>query len=247
MRHRSLLNRTDKTAFWKLVGCGMFFCISGIAPCDAAIIAYLSESRAISGEKFESDLLMAGTSDGIGDIVEFIDLDVIKSTVNSSQLTDFTKIRFDASPRFAPWQDGQQFGSTPGFESRISLESFGPVGATPYPIVDTNPFQIGTITFDYSGIGLQVGDSITLDLLGVDDGTGIQTTSVAIRPAGSLLTTLVNPDFTSSAGSERNTFTIPTAIPEPGLSAFLSFTFAMFFAGRRSRRPPRRLGSQLTT
>ena len=235
MRRRSISSRTLKPVFFLTLAFGVL-CNSRITPCDAAIIASLSEARAISGEKFESDLVMSGTSDAIGDTIEFIELDVILSTVKSEPLSDFSKVRFDASPRFAPWQGDQQFGSPPGFESRVSLIALPTDGPLPFPITDTNPFRVGTITFDYNGMGLQGGDSITLNIFGRDDGSATRTTSVAIRPAGSSETTFVNPDFSSPAGSERSTFTVPTAIPEPGLSAFLSFAFATVFVGRRSRR-----------
>ena len=101
MRRRSISSRTLKPVFYLTLAFGVL-CNSRITPCDAAIIASLSESRAISGEKFESDLVMSGTSDAIGDTIEFIELDVILSTVKSETLSDFTKVRFDASPRFAP-------------------------------------------------------------------------------------------------------------------------------------------------
>lgn len=235
MNRRFFNNRTTKVVIVStliIVG----FCTLSVTSSDAAIIAYLTEARSVAGERFESDLVMSGTADMIGDEVELINLDVIRTTVQSVQVTDFTKLRFDAAPRFALWQAGQQFGGTPGFESQIVLDSFAVTGAMSFPIADTSPFQIGTITFDYSGLGLKVGDSITLNIFGANDGSATRTTSVAIRPSGSAVTILQNPDFSSPAGSEQITFTIPTAIPEPSSVLLLCIVSVAFFTGRRPRR-----------
>jgi len=207
----------------------------GIDRCDAAIVAYLSETRQVVGERFESDLVMSGSADMIGDEIELISLDVVRSTVKTVPLADFTLVRFDAAPRFADWQGDQQFGVNPGFESSIALDSFASGTAVPFPIVNTNPFEVGILTFDYSGLGLQIGDSITLNVFGQNDGTTTRTTSVAIRPSGSTMTTLVNPEFTSEAGSEQSTFTLSTTVPEPGGVIMLAAGVLAIVTRRRKR------------
>ena len=211
------------------------FCSLHPATSQAEIVAFLTEARAAGGERFESDLVMSGTAEMIGDTIELINLDVFLTTVNAAPLADFTKVRFDAASRFLPWQDDQQFGMTPGFfESIVVLDSFATGSAEPFTITDTDPFTIGTLTFDYSSFGLQEGDTITLDILGRNDGSQTRTTSVAIRPSGSALTTLVDPDFSTPAGSEQSLFTI-TAIPEPGAGMFLAALGVAICARRRRK------------
>ena len=213
------------------------FCVD-LRPSRAAIVAYLTESRALPGERFETDLVFSGSLDMIGDVIELINLDVLNSKINALPISDFSRVRFDASARFAPWQDGQQFGTSPGFESQVTLDSFAAPTPTPFPISDTDPFTVGTLTFDYGGLGLQTGDSVTLDIRGRNDGTATRTTSIAIRPLGTSMTMLVNPEFSSPAGTERSTFTIVTAIPEPSLATALS----LVCIGAVMRRRPRRSG-----
>ena len=211
-------------------------CFAGAQPCAAAMVAFLTDSRAATGERFEADLLLAGKPDMIGDEVELINLDIFNSLVNATPLTDFGRVRFDSEPRFAPWQDGQQFGVTPDFESVIVLDAFASVPVSTYPIVDTNPFLVGTFTFDYSGLGLKEGDTITLDLSGREDGTPTRTTSIAIRAQSTSTTVLCDPDFSSSFGSERSIFRIPTAIPEPNAATILALLSLGIFTRRRSKR-----------
>lgn len=92
--------------------------------------------------------------------------------------------------------------------------------------------HVGTFRFDYAGITLQTGDTITLDIFGRDDGTPGRTTSVAIRESGGSQTQLINPDFTSPLGSFQTTFGI-TAIPEPSSVGMLLFTAGCLFPRRR--------------
>lgn len=228
----SLRNPLLKASLTALLVCE--FCLLQTGTSQAEIVAFLTEARPAGGERFESDLVMSGTAGMIGDTVELINLDVFFTTVNAAPLTDFTKVRFDAASRFLPWQDDQQFGMTPGFESVVVLDSFATVSAEPFTITDTDPFTIGTLTFDYSSFGLQEGDTIRLDILGRNDGSQTRTTSVAIRPSGSALTTLVDPDFSTPAGSEQSLFTI-TAIPEPGAGMFLAALGVAVCARRRRK------------
>ncbi|QEG00944.1 hypothetical protein Mal15_50200 [Stieleria maiorica] len=208
-----------------------------VRPCPAVVVAYLTPSRAVAGEQFESDLMLAGSADAIGDVIELINVDIVQSTINTAALSDYSRVRFDARPQFALWHDGQQFGSgSPGFESQIVLDSFLPSEPIPYEITTTDPFSVGTLTFDFGGLGLQPGDTITLDILGRDDGTATRTTSIAIRASGASETTLVNPAFSSPNGSEKSVFTIATAIPEPGPIVFLATTLLGAVVCRRSRR-----------
>ncbi|MDV6031807.1 MAG: hypothetical protein F9B45_17290 [Phycisphaera sp. RhM] len=235
MFHRLL----DRRSVWSSLIGVVAFCAFGcwsVQPCPAEIVAHLTPSRAATGERFETDLVFSGTADAVGDLVEWINLDIVKSTINAVPLTDYGRVRFDAAARFASWFDGRQFGTgSAGFESQIVLESFLPNPPVPFEITSTDAFEIGTLTFDYSGLGLQPGDTISLDIFGGSDGSSTRTTSVAIRPSGTSLTTLVNPAFTSASGSERSAFTIPTAIPEPSAALFLSLTL-LGVGMRRSRR-----------
>ena len=221
------------------------FFLAGMQTCPAAVVAFLTTSRAISGERFETDLMFAadprdplipGEPGVIGDQIEWINLDIFNSLVNAAPLTDFGRVRFDSAPRFADWQDGQQFGLTPSFESVVVLDSFASSPVSPFTIVDIDPFIIGTFTFDYSGLGLQPGDKITLDLSGRNDGSSTKTTSIAIRSASTSTTALFDPDFTSSFGSEITVFQIPTAIPEPGAAVVLGLLSASVLIRRRRRR-----------
>ncbi|QDV41581.1 hypothetical protein Enr13x_14240 [Stieleria neptunia] len=235
MFHRLLDRRSVWPSLIGVIAFGWFGCLS-VRPCPADIVAYLAPSRAATGERFETDLVLSGTADAIGDVVEWINLDIVESTINATPLTDYGRVRFDARTTFAAWFDGRQFGTgSAGFESQIVLESFLPAPPVPFEITNTDPFEIGTLTFDYSGLGLQPGDTITLDIFGVPDGSSTRTTSIAIRPSGAQQTMLVNPVYTSPLGSEQSRFTIPTAIPEPGSAAFLMATLLGVYV-RRCRR-----------
>lgn len=201
----------------------------------AEIIGFLDGVRDVGGERFQSDFFLAGTAGRIGDDIELITLDVINSEINGSALADFSRVRFDASPTFVPWQAGEQFGVTPGFESQILLDAFAP-GAVVFTLADTNPFRIGTFTFDYSNLGLHPGETITLDIVGVSDGSATLTTSVAVRDNPSGATELLNPNFSTGLGSGQVAFTV-SAIPEPtGAMMCLMTTFALGLARRRRRR-----------
>jgi hypothetical protein len=213
---------------------GVGFSDSG--QCEGSIVAYLTEAQVVSPERFETDLMLFGSADRIGDEIELINLDIVKSTIRSQPLTDFERVWFDAAPPFAPWQSDQQFGMTPGFESIIVLDAFASGGAIPYPLTDTNPFRVGTLTFDFSGLGLQVGDSITLNIAGQDDDSQTRTTSIAIRPSGSSMTILLNPEFPTNGETERSTFTLVTAVPEPGVACLLTFAIVSMLMRRRNRK-----------
>lgn len=220
-----------------LMGVVVFSCMNTAVAtkCSAAIVGFLTDSRMISGERFQSDLLLAADAGMVGDEIELINLDLFHSRINSGRLTDFGRVRFDSAPRLAAWQDGQQFGVTPGFESVIVLDAYANASALPYPITDTDPFFVGTFTFSYGGLGLGVGDTITLDLSGRDDGSASKTTSIAIRTSSSSTTALFEPDFSTSFGSETSVFQVPTAIPEPGAFAVLGLLVVGVFARRRRR------------
>lgn len=235
MFHRLLDRRSVWSSLFGVVAFCWFGCLS-VQDCPADIVAYLTPSRADTGERFQTDLVLSGTADAVGDMVEWINLDIVKSTINAVPLTDYGRVRFDATARFASWFDGRQFGSgSAGFESQIVLESFLPDPPVPFEITSTEAFEIGTLTFDYSGLDLQPGDTITLDIFGGNDGSSTRTTSVAIRSSDTQETIYVNPVFSSSLGSEQSVFAIPTAIPEPGSTVFLISTL-LGVCVRRSRR-----------
>lgn len=211
-------------------------CLLDANPCHGAIFAFLTKARDSGSEQFQTDLMFAGSADMVGDDIELVNLDIFNSTVNSVPLSGYSRVRFDAAPVFLPWHDGTQFGDTVGSESVITLDSFATVTALPFTIADTNPFRFGTFTFDYQGLGLQIGDTITLDLLGRDDGTSTRTTSIAVRPSGTTTTLLIDPDFSSLPNAFRSSFTLTTAIPEPSGLAVLVFAAVGLVSWRRSRR-----------
>ncbi|MEL6104977.1 MAG: hypothetical protein AAFU85_03020 [Planctomycetota bacterium] len=208
--------------------------LASVSSAKAEVIGFLDGVRDIGGERFQSDFFLAGTSARIGDDIELITLDVINSQVAGTALADFTRVTFDASPTFVPWQAAEQFGVTPGFESQILLDAFAP-GAVVFTLADTNPFRVGTLTFDYSNLGLQTGETITLDIVGVSDGSATLTTSVAVRDNPSGVTELLNPNFSTALGSGQIAFTV-SAIPEPSGAVMCLMAFSLGLAGRRRRR-----------
>ena len=117
----------------------------------------------------------------------------------------------------------------------IFLDAFANAPPVPFPVTDTNPFRVGTFTFDYGGLGLQLGDSVTLDIFGRDDGSATRTTALAVRPPGSAMTIQINPDFATPPGSARSVFTI-TVIPERGSPIVLAMICVLVGTRRRTRR-----------
>ncbi|MEO1527559.1 MAG: PEP-CTERM sorting domain-containing protein [Planctomycetota bacterium] len=212
--------------------------------CDASagIIGYLGGIRALADQKFETDFFLQATPDSVGKDLDLINIDMINSDVNGTAL-DPALVQFQASTvdhDFLEWQRGQQFNTTFGFETEISLVAFDLMtSATPYRLT-ANPFLVGTFTVDYSSLGLVNGDQVTLDITGVDMGFGSRSTSVAIFNPGSLFSELVDPDFSSSAGTGAQTFTLtsgppppPPVVPEP---SSLAVTLAGLLALTRLRR-----------
>lgn len=214
-----------------LVWCGFLF----PAEADAAVIGYLDGPRAVGATQFETDFFLEVTPDSVGGEIELINLDIINSTINGAAVSDFTRVVFTPSTTFGPWQAGSQFGSAVGFESRVVLDGFAGVGAIPFPLADTNPIRVGQLRFDFAGLGLQSGDSITLDIVGTNDGSGVLTTAVAVREPGAFLTTLENPDFGTASGPGQVTFSI-TAVPEANGVLALALLFFTKRVGRRKKR-----------
>ena len=222
---------------------GLFVCVLS-TNASAGIFGSLGTLRELANEKFEADFFLQAMTDSIGDDLEFINIDMINSNVSGTPL-DPTRVEFHASTRdhdFVTWQAGAQFGDMGfGFESVVSLAIFDTSQAYTLP---TSPFLVGTFTVDYSGLGLTIGDSVTLDITGVDDGTGSRTTSVAVTKDRGLLTEVtefIDPTFSSSNGPGARTFTLssgpppppPPAVPEP---TSLLITLSGLLAASRIRR-----------
>lgn len=198
--------------------------------CNAEMVAYLSDARAVSSHQFASDLVFRATADHIGDELEFVEIDLSLSTVSETSLTNFSLVQFDAAFPFSEWQ-ATSFGQNPDSPSRLVMEPFSPPGTDVFSIVDTNPFLIGTLTFDFSSLALSDGDTVRLDITGIDDGTEVRTTAVSLRSAGE--STLLDLTYTDPNGGPTTSYTI-TSIPEPGvLSIGLFFSTGVLLRRRR--------------
>lgn len=206
---------------------------------QAGLIGGLGPVRELANNTFEVDFFVAAMADIVGDQLDFINLDVVNTSVNSVPVTDFDRVEFSAVGEFAPWQGTEQFGQTVGFESVVSLDAFTP-GATSVTFNDTTPTQVGTFLFDYSGLGLGVGDQVTLDISGANDGTLTRTTSGAVFDTMTLISELQDFDFSTSLGPDSRTFTIMNGggggvIPEPNAIMLVLLSGATLSL-RRSRR-----------
>ncbi len=212
--------------------------LPAIGAVRAEWIGYLTPAREAGATRFETDLYFAGASAAVGSEIELINLDIANSTVAGQALKQYARVAFLPAPAFDPWHDGAGFGSTPGFESQITLDAFAAPAAVTYVVEDAGPFRVGTFRFDYDGIVLQPGETIRLDVSGRDEGADSRTTSMAVRGADQM-TRLVDLQFTSPLGSAVAEFPRPTVIPEPPLAVWLAAVVGAAVCGRRrrSRRP----------
>ena len=155
--------------------------------------------------------------------------------VGDAPLADFSRVTFAPAARFDPWDDGSQFGSTPGFESQISIDAFASPAAVNYVIDDEVPFRVGTLRFRVAGIALRSGETVRLDISGRDDGSSSRTTSVAIRGTDGI-TRLVDPQFNSPLGSAVAQYPPVVAIPEPATVCLLVAIGILLGSSRTRRR-----------
>lgn len=209
----------------------------GVAKTSAEIFASLGPARDLGGERFEADFFFAASSDRIGDRIELLNFDIFNSTINDTPLADYTRMSLELAPGFENWQGDQRFGQSSGFfASVVTLTGFGG-DAEPYTLVDSNEFRVSTFVFDYSGLGLQVGDSVTLDLSGRPDGSDTLTSAIGINSAETGQTENLDLTFTTNDGvsSSQTTFTIATAIPEPASTLVLALAGACIACTRGSR------------
>lgn len=226
--------------------------------CDAGLMGGLTNLTNLASEqKFTVDFEIAAF-DGpnfntIGSKLDYVELDIVGSKVNSTPLGatslgatyPYSRVDFSPTGVFSSWDedaDTQNFDTLTDFESRVVFEGFGPPGAMPYEMPNTAPFVFGTFTFDYSG--LNVGDVIRLDIRGnLPPGQTIYTTSGVVSSATSGATQAVNFHF-GTLGESFVEFTVTsggggTVIPEPGSGLiFLSLagmTLATFHRHRTQR------------
>ena len=209
-------------------------CFQSGAKARAEFIGYLNAIRPLAGQEFETDFFLVPDASQVGGEIEFISLDILESNLNGVALADYGRVQFNASAPFAAWQDETLFGLNAGFESQLVLDGFN-VGATPYSITNVDPILIGTFSFDYSGLGFDTGDTVTLDVVGVDDGSGTYTTNLAARASGDLISEVVNPNFATPTGPSFRTLTIG-AVPEPGSGILVLFATGVFVTLRRPIR-----------
>ncbi|MCC9600530.1 hypothetical protein LOC67_08150 [Stieleria sp. JC731] len=216
MKYLARKNPTLLTA-WLCLGVSLLF---PNKECRAELRAYLSEARQSGLNQFEADLLFRGTDQQVGDEIEYIEIDLSQSTINSDPLLNFALVRFDTANPFDAWRQ-ESFGQNPDALSRLVMEPFSPPGTPVFPIANTDAFRVGTFTFDYGDLRLQSGDLVKLDIRGTDDDTGVRTTAVGIRSAG--ISKLHDLSYTDPAGDFQSTFVV-SAIPEPRGVAFIAIT-----------------------
>ena len=213
---------------------------------SAGIIGALGPLRAIANEKFEVDFFLQAKPSFVGSAIELINIDMIKSQVNGSPL-DPNLVRFDASTRdhdFASWQAGSQFGAS-DIPNYVTLAVADPMDPNDVYVMTSAPFLVGTFTVDYSTLGLSLGDSVTLDITGVDD-MGSKTTSVWVTS----INDFEDPDFSTTLGPAARTFTLssgppppPPPVPEPG--SFMIALCGVLVLSRMRRRRTRSVASSL--
>jgi hypothetical protein len=201
----------------------------------ADLVAYLTDAEAAGPQQFETGLYFQGSEEFVGQQIEFINLDIIHSRVGEEPLDQFGRVTFQAAPPLAPWQSQHAFGTLPGFESQLVLDSYAVPEAVPFPVVDTNPFHVGTFRVDYAGLGLQPGQTITLNVSGRDDASGSRTTSVAVAEAAGEPVRLIDPLFSSPRGTDTSVYSVPTAIPEPSAATWLALIAWINIFLRRKR------------
>ena len=216
-------------AFWSAI-------VFLYAPASAfgAVTARLSEPRVMPLQgRFEVDLQLEFSADWVGGEIEFLNLDVVNSNVNGTPIDLFNVIEFEARLPFDSWQIESRFGANPGvFRSQMLLDSFAGATSTPFLITDTEPVKVGTFTMNYVSLAALPGDDVTLDVIGVDDGSPTKTTSLAMVAPGASVPSFVDPVFEPGA----RTVTV-VAVPEPSVIAVVAVACAALLCRRRRAIP----------
>jgi hypothetical protein len=131
------------------------------------------------------------------------------------------------------------------------MDGFASSSASPFPIIQTRPVTVGTLSFDYSSLGLVAGDQVTIDITGVLDPadpfgtaltTSLQTTNSFLDFVfDATINPLLNPTF--NPGSLTVTIpaddTPPPVIPEPSTGLIFA-TLGITGLGGIRRRSLRR-------
>ncbi|WP_419580723.1 hypothetical protein [Stieleria magnilauensis] len=176
-----------------------------------------------------------GTFVGPKDL-DFVELDIVKTKFNSTFLVDddsnplsYKKVKLDPVDHFVDWRDAtpmdyQQFGFNDTFPSRALLEGYGPLNATAFEMQDNVKFQFGILTFDYSGLTINTGDTFTLDITGDLEASGLYTTNAVVSDPGDPGGTVpINFEFDAGLGPSVQSYTFGATqkpvIPEPGSGA----------------------------
>lgn len=182
--------------------------------------------------------------------LDFVELDIVKTKFNLTPLTDdlanplnFRAVAFDPVGPFVNWRDGMpynQFGYNTTYPSRALLEGYGPVDALPFEMQDDVAFQFGTLTFDYSGLTINVGDTFTLDITGDLESSGLFTTDAVVSDPGLPFgTEAINFAFDAGLGPSIQTYTFGSSqkpvIPEPGSGVIFLGLACLSLVSRRRR------------
>ncbi|MCS7468967.1 hypothetical protein NZK35_20125 [Stieleria sp. ICT_E10.1] len=222
---------------------------------DAGLLGGLKDLTNIASEnkftvKFEIAASDASDPKIVGFDLDYVELDIVGSKVNSTSLGptssgatySYSRVDFTPTGNFANWDEDavtQNFDALLDFESRVVFEPFGIPGASPYHMVNGSPFVFGIFTFDYSG--LNIGDEVRLDIQGVlPPGETVYTNAGVVSNAPSGGTQEVNFEY-GTLGDSFVVFTVPssggsTVIPEPGSALiFLSLTGLSLATLRRRR------------
>ncbi|QDV47330.1 hypothetical protein Enr13x_72390 [Stieleria neptunia] len=233
--------------------------------CQAGVLGGLRNIRQLAGEdKFEVDFFIAADSSGLNTVgldLDLVELDIFNSTVNSTALAGvaplagdpnaYSRVTLGLTAPFDAWLDGsdqQRFGPVTRSDPARAVWSAFDTGSPRYPMTNSAPFQFGTFTFDYSGLGLGIGDSITLDITGKVDpnDNSLRTSSAAVFPIGGD-SKVLNFEF-GTVGESSLTFTLTSGsggggggsggvVPEPGSGLTLLGLVGLSWTTLRRRKP----------
>jgi hypothetical protein len=236
--------------------------------CHAGLLFELLGPRATTGQVFEADLFLEVIPElitvpessptrtipfGTGLNLDYIDFDLRETVIDGAKINpaDYARVDFLPQGGFTQWFDGTQFGDPLLTNAYlISIDGFFNPSASPKALIDGERFQVGTFRFDYSGLGLQAGDAITLDLTSPDPGVGnLRNTAAAVSesPGTLFATDLINFDFGAGNQGGRVTYQVPSSggpdppkpvVPEPGSGLiFLATSLLTVVALRRRKQP----------
>ena len=202
-------------------------------------------SEAVAGPspgQFQTTLTLTPMQTEVGSMIESIGLDIMGSRVGQRDLTnsEFASIQFETSAAFDGFQDNN-FGDSSAFPSRIILDAFAGPNSAPVSINSIAPLAIGTFTIDTADLNLGSQQTFSLNIAGVDDGTGLNTTFLGLASPGQSTVNLIEPNFGPATPGGLRTFQ-PTSVPEP--SALTLIALAIGGGVWRNRRPAGRRGER---